>query len=635
MKLIWWSIYLSILWGGWWAALAVARLAPLVVRHTVGVVAVGTRRYIDWLTVLNRYVALWGWTIGNYVTFNPVINNNQTTGQHSAALSLVARMLFAFVILSSALLFEKFSIQWIAGKFHERSYAERIADQKAAVRVLVTLYAHSSDVPGRGDTQHDTSGSARKGSVDATRFFKAALKGVQNTVKTTTTALGNVASEIAGSSVLQPNSPQAMVQAAISSANKTRVLARRIFYSFRKPGRDHLVLEDIAGFFPSPDDAHHAFNLFDKDDNGDATREEVEMACLEVHREQISIEHSMRDLDSAVGRLDNIFMTVYVIIAILILAVALEAQLATLITGAGTFILGLSWLIGGSLQEVLTSIIFLFIKHPFDVGDRVTVGTDTFTVKEISLLTTVFVDGNGGLVQTPNDVLSTKSILNIRRSSQMSESFEFDVAYSTTFEQVETLRAKMLAFVKSEGRDFLPSFDVTVKDIPDQEKMTLSADIKYKSNWQQGAVKVRRRNKWICALKTSLAELKIFGPGGNPVKEASTTMYTQMPWDEFLLLKRDEEARQAAAAFQKHVETKIPKTDYSLQDKNALLMSSNAAAFGDEQAYGTPSAPTTRPGTAQGHRGPPPGPVPPMPLPHIPPTASLSEEYEMKGSSYV
>ncbi len=123
--------------------------------------------------------------------------------------------------------------------------------------------------------------------------------------------------------------------------------------------------------------------------------------------------------------------------------------------------------------------------------------------------------------------------------------------------------------------------------------MTLSADIKYKSNWQQGAVKgnlnvvntvwswiltlrlVRRRNKWICALKTSLAELKIFGPGGNPNKDASTTMYTQVPWDEFLELKRDEEARQAAASLQKHMhgvdETKIPKTDYSLQDKNALL----------------------------------------------------------------
>lgn len=71
----------------------------------------------------------------------------------------------------------------------------------------------------------------------------------------------------------------------------------------------------------------------------------------------------------------------------------------------------------------------------------------------------------------------------------MSESFEFDVAYSTSFEQIEQLRAKMLAFVQSERRDYQPSFDVVVKDIPDQEKLVLSADIKYKSNWQQGSIK--------------------------------------------------------------------------------------------------------------------------------------------------
>jgi MFS superfamily sulfate permease-like transporter len=42
----------------------------------------------------------------------------------------------------------------------------------------------------------------------------------------------------------------------------------------------------------------------------------------EFHREQLSIENSMRDLDSAVGRLDNILMSLYVIIAVLIIAVA-------------------------------------------------------------------------------------------------------------------------------------------------------------------------------------------------------------------------------------------------------------------------------------------------------------------------
>ena len=35
----------------------------------------------------------------------------------------------------------------------------------------------------------------------------------------------------------------------------------------------------------------------------------------------------MRDLDSAVGRLDNIFMSLYVIIAILIIAVALVSPI--------------------------------------------------------------------------------------------------------------------------------------------------------------------------------------------------------------------------------------------------------------------------------------------------------------------
>ena len=187
--------------------------------------------------------------------------------------------------------------------------------------------------------------------------------------------------------------------------------------------------------------------------------------------------------------------------------IVLDAGAVSTLTGAGTIILGLSWLIGSSLEEVLSSIIFLFIKHPYDVGDRVDIEEASYTVKEIHLLSTIFLDKNNCFVQAPHAELSAKvrvalslrntvfsalsnqMINNIRRSPQMSESFEFDVFYATSFEKLEQLRDKMLAFVKSEGRDFLPSFDVIVKDIPEQSKMTLSADIKYKSNWQQGALK--------------------------------------------------------------------------------------------------------------------------------------------------
>lgn len=71
-----------------------------------------------------------------------------------------------------------------------------------------------------------------------------------------------------------------MVKTALESANKSRLLARRLFYSFAKPGADSLYVEDIARFFLSKEEAHHVFTLFDKDDNGDVTREEMEMACV-------------------------------------------------------------------------------------------------------------------------------------------------------------------------------------------------------------------------------------------------------------------------------------------------------------------------------------------------------------------
>jgi hypothetical protein len=53
-----------------------------------------------------------------------------------------------------------------------------------------------------------------------------------------------------------------------------------LFYSFRQGHADHLQASDIARYFTSKEDADAAFAFFDKDDNGDASRDEVEMACL-------------------------------------------------------------------------------------------------------------------------------------------------------------------------------------------------------------------------------------------------------------------------------------------------------------------------------------------------------------------
>jgi hypothetical protein len=82
---------------------------------------------------------------------------------------------------------------------------DRIAEQKKAMHVLVTLYSNSSDIPGRNDTMIDKVDTKPK-PPDPARLFKRALKGVRNAATTTTTALGNVASEIAGRCVHEVSS---------------------------------------------------------------------------------------------------------------------------------------------------------------------------------------------------------------------------------------------------------------------------------------------------------------------------------------------------------------------------------------------------------------------------------------------
>lgn len=92
-------------------------ILPALIRKTVGVIAVGTRRYLDWLDVLHRYVAVFMWTLAVFITYNPLINSRQKNADDEAVkiIDLGQKLFFAFFLCAAVLLFEKFSIQWIAG----------------------------------------------------------------------------------------------------------------------------------------------------------------------------------------------------------------------------------------------------------------------------------------------------------------------------------------------------------------------------------------------------------------------------------------------------------------------------------------------------------------------------------------
>lgn len=567
VKLLWWSIWLTIAWLGFWAAKLVCMAIPHIYKQTIVVIAPAAGKYTDVVRNLGKYFKYVLWSLAIWIAWNPIIINHcqryvdgrletyQDAAKANASLanatlldnwgdapetsgwsniSLAGKIIFGVWLCTLIQLAEKLIVQLIAFKFHEDSYADRIDEQKFQVKALTQLYMNSHDIPGRSDTlkDHDTIKTER--SQAPKKAVRKALREVKKFAQNTSNAIGTVASEMTGSTTLQTNSPTNKVKAALQSANKSKALARRLFYSYRKPGSDHLVIDDIARFFPDLETAERAFGIFDRDGNGDATRDEIDASLLEIHTERLSLEASMRDLDGAVRRLDDILMCIVTVIWVLIFATMITQKISSLVSSASAALLSLSWVLGPTFQEVLGACIFLFVKHPYDVGDRVDIDTNQYTVVKMELMSSSFRRLDGKFVWIGHDVLRTKVIENIRRSGATSETFTFDVDFQTPFDKLQELRAVMLRFVKDNPRDYLPIFDVMVDDYNGQSKMTLKADIRYKSNWQQGALKVQRRNKWVCELKQALHNLEIWGPlgMGNPDR-LLTDRVTMVPYDEY------------------------------------------------------------------------------------------------------
>jgi len=226
----------------------------------------------------------------------------------------------------------------------------------------------------------------------------------------------------------------------------------------------------------------------------------------------------------------------------------------------------------------------------------------------------------------------------------MSEPFTFDVAYDTSFEQIEALRGRMIAFLSNEKRDFVAVFDVMVMDIPDQEKMTLKVDIKYKSNAQQGSLKAKRKNKWICALKEALADNVIFGPSGDPKQTPITSRYTIVPWE--LVSEQDGQDTRLHSIPPGMPEPVTPVGGWNLTDSNIAIADGGGDVFneGSELRMRNPSRGIQRPlyirrGSSTLREGMPMASGVSMPHPvyepgaGVPPPQPKGEEIEMHPSS--
>ncbi|KXJ93241.1 Mechanosensitive ion channel-domain-containing protein [Microdochium bolleyi] len=526
VPLLWFGIWLEIVWLSLWASRIFTSVLPYVVSFFAKAFGAGSpRQWRDVGRQLELPFALFLWMLAVLISFLPTFNNHKVEAVDEDGnpwpqvewINTVNRVLISIFVLAVMNFVEKIIIQWIAMSFHTRTYMTRIDENKQHIAYLVHLYEHSKDrLVSEASVMH-TDGATASGAWTP-------MAAIQNNARETATMVGDAAKRMAGDftgrKIKLSNHPRKVVSELLRNTQSAQVLARRLFRTYIADGEELLRPHDLRPAFPSDEDAEAAFSIFDRDLNGDVSMEELEAFCDEVHREKKAIAASLKDLDSVVSKLDRVFFVIIFIIAVIVLISIVSASAAAALASLGTAVLGLAWVLQATAQEFLQSIIFVFVKHPFDVGDRITVYGNTgalgrgddYYITEISLLYTEFKKMEGHIVQAPNSLLNTLFILNHRRSGSLADVNELTIKYGTPSSVIKELEARMTEFVLENKRDFTSKIITEVRSFEDAYSMKLNFIVFHKTSYQNELLRLTRHNKFAIELMNQMVDLGIEQP---------------------------------------------------------------------------------------------------------------------------
>ncbi len=140
------------------------------------------------------------------------------------------------------------------------------------------------------------------------------------------------------------------------------------------------------------------------------------------------------------GTIRNVIYLVGFAVALTALEVDMTPVLAAI--GATGLVVGLA--LQGTLSNFASGLMIL-INRPFDVGDVVTAGGVTGTVKQMNLVSTNFRTFDNQTIHVPNNSIWNGVITNITANKVRRVDLEFCIGYDDDFEQAEQIIRDVLA----------------------------------------------------------------------------------------------------------------------------------------------------------------------------------------------
>lgn len=279
----------------------------------------------------------------------------------------------------------------------------------------------------------------------------------------------------------------------ITSENHAKIAARKIFFNVARPGAKFIYLEDLMRFMRE-DEAIKTFRLFEgASECKGISKKALKNWLVNAFRERRALALSLNDTKTAVNKLHQMLNIIVAVLVLVMSLLILKIATTHFFIFFSSQLLLIVFIFGNTCKTTFEAIIFLFVMHPFDVGDRVDVDGVQMVVEEMNILTTVFLRYDNQKIIYPNSVLITKPISNYFRSPDMGDAIDFCIHISTPMEKIASMKERIIRYVENKSEHWYPGPAIVMRDVEDMNRMKWSVWLSHKMNHQDMGERWARR----------------------------------------------------------------------------------------------------------------------------------------------
>ncbi|KAK7838645.1 mechanosensitive ion channel protein 4 [Quercus suber] len=280
----------------------------------------------------------------------------------------------------------------------------------------------------------------------------------------------------------------------IRSEVEAKAAAKKIFQNVARHGSKFIYMEDLMRFLRE-DEAVKTLSLFEgASETRRISKSSLNNWVVNAFRDRRALALTLNDTKTAVNKLHlvlNILVGIGIFVVwLLILGIA---TMKFLLYISSQLVL-VAFIFGNTCKTVFEAIIFLFVMHPYDVGDRCEIEGVQMVVEEMNILTTVFLRYDNTKLIYPNSVLATKPINNFYRSPDMGDSIEFCVHIATPSDKIAAMRQRIISYVESKKEHWCAAPMIILMEFEELHRLRLALWLTHKMNYQDMGEKFVRRS---------------------------------------------------------------------------------------------------------------------------------------------